>query len=82
MLAIAAYTALLLSPAVLAGPVNGTVTPRKCGTTISEEKLIAAEAHFAANKAVSKFSAERAASIQVYFHVVSEDDSESGGNIP
>ncbi|KAI9466724.1 metalloprotease [Lactarius psammicola] len=55
---------------------------RRCSTTISEEKIVAAEKHFEANK-VSPHLAERASAvIQVYFHVISADGTPAGGDLP
>ena len=57
-----------------------------CGTTISDEKLLANEAHFTANfvgkEAFAHIDAVAAATVQVYFHVISKDNTLSGGNIP
>jgi len=53
---------------------------RTCGTDISQEKLVLAEADFAAKRVSAK--APAAASIKVYWHVVSKDSNLSGGNIP
>ncbi|KAA1466083.1 zincin [Dentipellis sp. KUC8613] len=74
---------LLGSASVLAGPVNTTIHQRTCGTTISDERLIAAEKHFAANK-VEAFTTEAAAAatVDVWFHVISEDSTQAGGNLP
>ncbi|KAI0322948.1 hypothetical protein OF83DRAFT_1089869 [Amylostereum chailletii] len=78
-----ALVALFGSSIALAGPVNTTTTVRTCGTSISEEKLIAAEQHFQANKAVRNTSlAAATATIDVYFHVISKDSTTAGGNIP
>ena len=58
--------------------------PRRCSTTISDEKFNAAEKDFAAKKASHSLT-ERAfgsAVIQVFFHVISADDTPEGGNIP
>lgn len=61
---------------------------RACGTTISDEQIVAAEAHFQQNgihapKAKSDGDVTiAAASIPVAFHVISADSSLSGGNIP
>ncbi|TRM68406.1 hypothetical protein BD626DRAFT_565247 [Schizophyllum amplum] len=56
---------------------------RNCGTSISDERLVEAETHFQANKiAITKEKAAAAAPINVYFHVISEDNTEEGGNVP
>ena len=76
-------TAALASVASVSEPSNPSGR-RRCSTTISDEKIIAAEKNFAANK-VSHSMAERAfgsAVIQVFFHVISEDGTQEGGDIP
>lgn len=75
--------ALLGAAVVIANPVNTTIVPRQCGTVISDAQLIAAEKHFQANK-VEKVnsSVAAAATIPVYFHVISKDSTLAGGNIP
>lgn len=46
---------------------------RKCGTTITEERLLAAEAHFQANALDAVHTdAVAAATVPVYFHVISK----------
>lgn len=54
---------------------------RTCGTHISDAEVIEAERHFSANKVVPEFSAQ-AATIDVYWHVISRDSTLGGGNIP
>jgi hypothetical protein len=41
-----------------------------------------AEAHFAANKVESSSLAPLAATLNIYFHVVSRDNTVAGGNVP
>lgn len=59
---------------------------RKCGSHISNDALVAAEEHFAAN-AVSKAEFSRLTptasntSIPVYFHIISGDSTPEGGTI-
>ncbi|KAI0796517.1 metalloprotease [Abortiporus biennis] len=80
--------ALLGAAQIFAHPVNGTaaVEITRCGTVISQEKLVAAEAHFQANKveksAFVHIDAVAAATVPVYFHVISKDSTTAGGNIP
>ncbi|KAF9569388.1 metalloprotease [Agrocybe pediades] len=77
------FSVLLGVSAVLATPFNATATRRTCGTTISDEKLALAEAHFQAHKVTpSSFAAASAATINVYFHVIQKDTTLAGGNIP
>ncbi|THH12916.1 hypothetical protein EW146_g7254 [Bondarzewia mesenterica] len=58
-------------------------TRTRCGTYISEEDLVAAEAHFAQHKVASALSVNAATyTIPVYFHVISQDSTAGGGNIP
>ncbi|KAL1946598.1 hypothetical protein VTO73DRAFT_14702 [Trametes versicolor] len=58
---------------------------RVCGSSISEEKKAAAEAHFHANFVPPPPTALVAAAtptVSVYFHVISKDSTTAGGNIP
>lgn len=54
----------------------------RCGTEISDEEVAKAEAHFQANKVPPPEVSVEAATIQVYFHVVSKDTTLAGGNVP
>ncbi|CAL1701545.1 unnamed protein product [Somion occarium] len=75
--------AIVLSASlVLGSPVNSTLAGRLCGTTISEEKLVAAEVHFAANAVPKADFTIAAATVPVYFHVISKDSTLAGGNVP
>jgi len=79
-----ALVAFIGASVALASPiaVNSTVTPRLCGTTISPEKIIAAEKHFQANKPTKGLMENIAAStVSVYMHVISEDTTAAGGNL-
>ncbi|KAL5532533.1 hypothetical protein ACEPAF_4307 [Sanghuangporus sanghuang] len=62
------------------------VTQRTCGTTISDEEILAAEQDFQSKvaqlDAARPLAAAAAATISVYFHVISEDSTEAGGNVP
>ncbi|KAI0722192.1 metalloprotease [Cerioporus squamosus] len=85
----AALALLLSASAVLGTPAftNQTAkyTTRSCGTTISDEKLATNEAHFLANyvpRPASLTNAAAAATVSVYFHVISKDSTTAGGNIP
>ncbi|KAI0314414.1 Metalloprotease [Amylostereum chailletii] len=73
----ALFIAFLGSTAVLAGPANSTV--RLCGSDISEEKLLANEAHFVANKVTPKSSSSLVANanfvVPVVWHVIKSDSS-------
>ncbi|TFK23133.1 metalloprotease [Coprinopsis marcescibilis] len=63
---------------VLGAPQTG----RTCGTHITDEQLQAAEAHFAAHRvAPSSGVSAQAVTVNVYFHVVSQDTSTSGGSV-
>lgn len=53
-----------LATSALAGSVL-PATGRTCGTSISDESLVAAERHFAANKVVSNSTERKAAAIPV-----------------
>jgi hypothetical protein len=75
-------TSALASVARVSQPSNPSGLSR-CSTTISDEKLAAAEKHFTANKG-SRSLVERApgsAVLNVYFHVISADGTQAGGNI-
>lgn len=83
LLAFIGASVVIASPVTISGAANSTVTPRRCGTTISPEKLIAAEKHFEANKpAQALVESAAAATIPVYMHVISEDTTAAGGNLP
>ncbi|KAG8687578.1 hypothetical protein FRC08_011897 [Ceratobasidium sp. 394] len=71
--------ALALSSA-LAAPFSNLTNI--CGTTISDDEIAVAEAHFAANKVSFKARAESAANIQVYWHVIQSGANLTQGNIP
>ncbi|KAJ8503165.1 hypothetical protein ONZ45_g11092 [Pleurotus djamor] len=68
-----------------AGPVDSTF-PRICGTHISDQKLVAAERHFQTHMVPPGVSlmGEGASNsdLNVYWHVVSKDDTLEGGNVP
>jgi len=64
---------------VVSVPFN--TTQRTCGTYISPEKKAAAERHFQENK-VTHNSFQAQTTLNVYFHVISEDSSVDGGNVP
>jgi hypothetical protein len=85
MLRSVAMLLFLAATYVVASPVNGTVVGRACGTQPSEAEVEAYEAHFALNK-VEKPALENeaaaSATIPVYFHVISKDNTVSGGNVP
>ena len=77
MFAIALFTALLGSSLAFAGPVaNGTV-PRLCGSDLSDDRIAANEAHFAAN--VVEKSAGLVANanfvVPVVWHIIKRDSS-------
>ena len=77
-----ALSVFLAISAVVGGPVNTTVPLRRaCGTSITEAQIAAAEAHFAQHK-IEPSSFAAAASIPVFFHVVSKDSTVAGGNVP
>ncbi|KAF8310450.1 Metalloprotease [Clavulina sp. PMI_390] len=86
MLALYVAAAIALGSSAFAVPSNynstlNAIVPRLCGTEISEEKLVAAEAHFAQHKVLPQ-PAAAAAAVSVYFHVISKDSTAAGGNIP
>ncbi|KAF9496076.1 metalloprotease [Pleurotus eryngii] len=67
---------------VLSSPLLNTTAPRACGTFISPENLIAAEADFQAKKVAPGEIGLFAATIPIYFHVISSGSAVSQGNIP
>ncbi|KAH8102102.1 metalloprotease [Cristinia sonorae] len=80
-----AFFALALGvSAVLGSPSALNITARVCGTSISDAKLQAAEAHFQANAVGKEAFAHlaAAATVPVYFHVISKDSTLAGGNVP
>ncbi|KAI0042587.1 metalloprotease [Auriscalpium vulgare] len=82
MLASTLIAFVMGATAAMAGPVNTTITPRVCGTSISEEKLIAAEKHFAQHKVEASASlVPLDATVSVYFHVISKDSTAAGGSL-
>ena len=64
-------------------PINDDLA-RACASHPSDEKVAAYEAHFAAHKLEANAASltPLAASIPVYFHVISKDSTTSGGNVP
>lgn len=67
----------------------GKPTPRQCGTAVlSDAQVVAAEKHFRANMvppgglSTSGVGAAHSSKLNVYWHVVSKDDTLEGGNIP
>jgi hypothetical protein len=76
----------ILAALAIVGATNALAAnltaPRTCGTFISAEQRIAAEKHFAANRVVSQSLRPFATTIDIYFHIISQDDTEEGGNIP
>ncbi|KAJ7109574.1 metalloprotease [Mycena crocata] len=70
-------------PAALLLAASSALGSRVCGTSITEQELVTAEAHFAANKVVPAAGLSAfAATVKIYFHVVSKDSTLAGGNIP
>ncbi|KAJ6553526.1 metalloprotease [Mycena vulgaris] len=81
LFAVPGIIALLSSVSALNLPVNGTL--RTCGTYISDDALITAEAHFAANRVTPVASlVPLVATLNIFYHVVSKDSTVVGGNIP
>ncbi|KAI0751490.1 metalloprotease [Daedaleopsis nitida] len=76
---LAALTLLLTASSALAG---AAITTRSCGTIISSEKLLAHEAHFQANLVAKPNATTGPATVNVYWHVISQDSTLQGGNIP
>ena len=89
--------ALLLAGAcaAAAAPENnlvsalGDIVPRRCGSSVTPDVVVRAEARFATySKLVAgKLSANvskgsKPANISVYWHVISANDTLAGGNVP
>ncbi|KAJ7671049.1 hypothetical protein B0H17DRAFT_1141689 [Mycena rosella] len=80
MLTTTSFLTLLLAASVaLEGPTLGR--NRGCATHIDHEQVITAERHFDANKTEPNTKIANTP-IKVYWHVISEDSTLSGGNIP
>ncbi|KAG6818489.1 hypothetical protein H0H93_004608 [Arthromyces matolae] len=74
---------LALSLALLGSVVAEPITRRACGSVLSQETVAAMEKHFQENKVNSASEADdRFIDINVYFHVISENSTAAGGNIP
>ncbi|KAI0294702.1 metalloprotease, partial [Multifurca ochricompacta] len=72
----------LAYPGPVSNPLSTIYDRRVCGTTISEETLIAAEKHFAENKVNYVTQVEGSShntTISVYFHVISADETYERG---
>ncbi|EEB99531.1 hypothetical protein MPER_00777 [Moniliophthora perniciosa FA553] len=82
LLGAASVLATSLESHALPTVLVGNTTRTRCNTVISDERMIAAEAHFAANKKVVSSSSLAPATVNVYFHVIREDETLEGGNIP
>ncbi|KAJ7093854.1 metalloprotease [Mycena belliarum] len=74
---------LLALGAVVAKPTTSWTRSRKCGSYMSDAKMMAAERHFVAHSAkllpTSKIANK---AVNVYFHVISKDSTVAGGNVP
>ncbi|KAJ7093848.1 metalloprotease [Mycena belliarum] len=84
MLTTTTLTFLLTLGAVVANPTTEPWTrSRKCGTYMSDAKMMAAERHFVAQAAKILPEAKIAnKAVKVYFHVISKDSTVAGGNVP
>jgi hypothetical protein len=82
MLVAVVFSLLLSASSVIASPFGNSTLIRGCGTVISAEAQIAAEQHFQAHKVIPDPSRQLAATINVYWHVISKDGTLAGGNIP
>ncbi|KAJ7101271.1 metalloprotease [Mycena belliarum] len=80
-LLLAASSALAASNTNVTAPVRSPVRSRYCGTNITDAALVAAEAHFVANKPPASLL-PAAVTLNIYFHVISKDSTLAGGNIP
>lgn len=55
---------------------------RTCGSELTAEQVAHMEADFAAKKVAAPEMSVASATIPVYFHVIQEDSTLSGGNVP
>jgi hypothetical protein len=55
---------------------------RACGNELSDEEVARLEADFAAKKVNVSSNRALAATIPVHFHVIQQDSTLSGGNVP
>ncbi|KAL0948523.1 hypothetical protein HGRIS_011083 [Hohenbuehelia grisea] len=72
---------------VAGGPVNGSPRTRNCGTHISDVELLAAERHFKINavppgRQLMGSGSGASPVINIYWHVIRQDDTLEGGNVP
>jgi hypothetical protein len=82
--------AILGASAVSGLSLAPLASPRGCGSHLATERVEAAEAHFSANKVVASSSMSFASSaakkaageVEVFFHVISKDNTTEGGNVP
>jgi hypothetical protein len=74
------FVAALLVASAVASPFNST--RRTCGNELSSSQISLMEADFAAKKVSAKQGAVAAATLNVYFHVISKDSTVAGGNVP
>ncbi|KAG5637622.1 hypothetical protein H0H81_003903 [Sphagnurus paluster] len=68
---------LLLGSTVL----GGAAATRTCGSTLTDAEIVAAEKHFQANKVTTDQFSVTAATVKVYFHVISKDTTAAGGYV-
>ncbi|KAJ6556595.1 metalloprotease [Mycena vulgaris] len=65
-------TPLTLLLATISSVFADATPVRTCGTTMSKTKMATAERHFTSNMTIT----------QVYWHVISQDSTAAGGNVP
>jgi len=73
----------LAEPTVLAAPIipeNTTVVP--CGTTMTYDEFLAAEAYFEVNSRPAPRPDTAAVTLNLIFHIISRDNTVFGGQIP
>ncbi|KAF8876727.1 metalloprotease [Infundibulicybe gibba] len=72
----------VLISGIFGTPLNNTL-PRACGTSISDDKVLAAEEHFQAHRIKPNATfLETSGTVSVFFHVISKDNTTGGGNVP
>lgn len=90
------FLAVVLATSAIAHPLfgNSTVAPERvrCGTVVTPEKIAVAEKDFQTKLAAIERFAVRPINVEsvkaaevtipVYFHVISKDSTEAGGNVP
>ncbi|KAJ7496398.1 metalloprotease [Mycena latifolia] len=81
MLTVTQWTLLLAAAVAVVAKPTMVKRSRTCGTHMSNVTISAAEQHFATNMLLPTEKIANSA-VNVYFHVVSQDSTVAGGNVP